>query len=680
MLMPLKFEPPEKKVLVRMVRGCLAPITRSMREFAEQEVRLPNGPFEGRLYNVERQPYAAAWFDLVDSGLWWRHFATGPTQTGKTLTCFVIPIMYHLFERRESVVCGVPSLDMVGDKWNEDIKPVIEASRYAPLLPATGKGSSGGSPVSVRFQNGTTLRFMTGGGNDKARSAFTAPVLCVTETNGFDVTSETSEEASKLEQLEGRTQAFARFGTRRHYYECTQLLDTSITNTEITQGTDTSLMIRCPHCSEYVLPEREHLVGWKDAQTIDDARDSAMVCPSNGCVWSEDDRELANQDMIPVHRGQEVQAGEVVGNLPRTDTLGFRWSATHNMFIEMAAVAAEEWRAERATSDENGERKMCQFYWAIPYTLEGAETDGITPELVAGRINERTRRVCPDDTDKVTVAVDVGKRFLHWAIMAHLSNGASLIVDYGVHIVSGYTQVGVEEAIKLALTELADDLEAPMTTDSGDELMLDLGGVDVGTEWREAIVDWCKARGPLWVAVRGLPNYKPYDTDKKKRRDRNRKGGFEAWEGAEGRYASGERFWVLNLNADYWKLRTHNGFMIENEESRRPFDENGVQIAGSITIWGDNPRIHLDSDTGRFAKQVTYAQWQIKPASNGKPAVEGWVYRRGRKNDHYQDAVAYALALGGKLGIRLVKTHTPATDSRSLSEIMKQGKQKTWAS
>src|SRR5690349_20861733 len=106
---------------------------RPMRAFAEQEIVIPTGPFEGRRFRCARQPYTGLWFDAVDSGRWSRCVATGPTQSGKTLSCFVIPLMYHRFEIGETVICGLPDMDMAADKWREDILPVIEASKYREL-------------------------------------------------------------------------------------------------------------------------------------------------------------------------------------------------------------------------------------------------------------------------------------------------------------------------------------------------------------------------------------------------------------------------------------------------------------------------------------------------------------------------------------------------------------------
>jgi hypothetical protein len=78
---------------------------RSLRQFAEAELVIPDGPSAGRRFRAHRQPFAGLWLDAVDSGRWTRYVATGPTQSGKTLCCFVLPLLYHLFEIGETVIC-----------------------------------------------------------------------------------------------------------------------------------------------------------------------------------------------------------------------------------------------------------------------------------------------------------------------------------------------------------------------------------------------------------------------------------------------------------------------------------------------------------------------------------------------------------------------------------------------
>ncbi len=224
-------------------------------------------------------------------------------------------------------------MDVAYDKWALDILPVIERSRYRDQLPTQGRGSRGGTFRSIRFKNGATLRFMSGGGGDKSRAAFTARVLVVTETDGLAVASATSKETDKLKQLEARTRAYA--SRKRVYMECTVTSTDGRTWTEYSAGTKSRIYLACPHCRSWVSPERQHLVGWQDATTAVDAREqSAVYCPECGERWSDDERVAANAEPRLVHRGQDIDGdGKVVGEAPATNTFGLRWTATTNLFV-----------------------------------------------------------------------------------------------------------------------------------------------------------------------------------------------------------------------------------------------------------------------------------------------------------------------------------------------------------
>ena len=235
-----------------------------MRRFAEEEIVIAEGPYRGR-FRVDRQPAGGFYLDLLDSGRWNRHVLTAPTQTGKTIYGFVLPILYHLFEIRETVIVGVPLMEMAKDKWREDIRPVIEASRYRDQIPRMGAGSRGGNFTAIKFRHGPTLRFMGGGGGDKTVAGFTSRVLVVTETDGLDLSGSKSREADRLKQLEARTLAYG--SRKRIYFECTVSTKAGRTWQEYTKGTESQIAVRCRHCERWVVPEREDLFGWQDADS-----------------------------------------------------------------------------------------------------------------------------------------------------------------------------------------------------------------------------------------------------------------------------------------------------------------------------------------------------------------------------------------------------------------------------
>jgi phage terminase large subunit GpA-like protein len=431
-----------------------APVVRPISQWVEDEIVLPNGPFAGQRYRHRYHPASRHWFGAIDSGRWRRFAATAPTQNGKTLMGYVAPVLYHLFELQETVIVGLPSMDMANDKWSEDFLPLIEASRYREHMPDSGEGSRGGQVKrSIHFKNGATLRFLSGGGGDKKRAGYTARVLAVTETDGMDESSESSREADKIEQLEGRTRAFG--DGARIYLECTVSIDTGRIWQEVQHGTDSRILRPCPHCAKYVAPERENLLGWQTAETEGvSGETSHWTCPACAAPWTEAERWAASAQSMLVHRGQEVTPeGEIVGEAAATQTFGLRWSAVDNPFATAKQLGVEEWRAARAANRENADRKMRQFVWCLPYESPDLDLTPLDPDAVASRSANDKRGVPPSDTIAVVVGVDTGKRKLHWTAIALRSSGGLAVIEYGSQTVEA-DRLGTTKALLLALGQL----------------------------------------------------------------------------------------------------------------------------------------------------------------------------------------------------------------------------------
>lgn len=439
-----------------------APVSRTMERWVEDEIVIPSGRFKDLRYRHSRHPASRLWFQAVDSGKWSRFAATGPTQNGKTLMCYVLPDLYHLFELGESVLVGLPSMSMANDKWSQDFLPVIQASRYRDLLPTQGEGSRGGEVKrAIKFRNGAELRFMGGGGSDKTRAGYTVRVVSVTETDGMDEAGSGSREADKIEQFEGRARSYGRTG-KRVYLECTVSIESGRIWQEFTRGTESRIARPCPHCREYVTPEREHLLGWDTSLSEEEAAQNAFwACPACGEAWTEDDREHAAKSAVLVHRGQSVTTdGEIVGDAPLTQTLGFRWSAIDNPFVTAADLGAEEWLAKRNRDRENAEKKMRQFVWSVPYEPPDVELTPLNPETIMERKSGLKKGVVPDDAIGVVVGIDTGKRALHWHVEAVGPEGKWLrVIDYGIQSVQA-DKLGVYRALVEALGQLSGYLDS----------------------------------------------------------------------------------------------------------------------------------------------------------------------------------------------------------------------------
>lgn len=294
-----------------------------------------------------------------------------------------------------------------------------------------------------------------------------------------------------------------------------------------------------------------------------------------------------------------------------------------------------------------------------------SQTMGLTEGIVANRLNGLPRGVCPPETEAVTAFVDLGKRRLHWAVVASARNAAACVVDYGVHIVSGFAEEGVETALLAALRELRDSM-AVHQVDSAGELFhrdIDLAMVDAG-HWNTVAYEFVRESGPRWRAAMGIPTWRP-----KRRRTSTERPGFECWESRQKMGKSS--IWVVNQHTDYWKRRVHEGLLVEPRREGGEFSPEGV------SLFGDDSSPHRDADTGRFAWQLVGEIWQEDPPKKDKPGKAGWRYKH---DNHYLDCMAGALCAAGIQGIRPVGDSVPvskASGSKGLSEVMGQDKKKT---
>lgn len=618
---------------------------RTMAQFAVQEITLPSGPYEGQKFNLDRQPYVRHLYYEIDSGRWVEMVTLGPSQTGKSLTCFVIPTLYHLFECAETVVCGVPSLDMSGDKWREDLLPVIQRTRYRELLPEVGGGSRGGNPTAIKFKNGATLRFMTGGGDDKSRAGFTARVLVVTETDGFDEQGETSRESTKIKQLEARTRAFGR--RRRIYKECTVSTETGHIWTKYKSGTESRLALPCPHCREFVTPEREHFTGWETAESVQEAAEKGRIfCPSCGEGWSDDQRLVANRNAILLHKGQKAtKDGEILGEPPNTETFGFRWTATNNMLWSQEEIAKEEWEKSREVDSDAAELEMRQFVWTLPAQPSAKELAEITVnQLMARALKGANRGVVPAHSMALTVGVDLGLRTAHWVAIAWNREGGGVVIDYSEHPIPSQS-MGVEVAIVHALRELRDTFEAGWAHEQGgalwkpDQVWVDLGYYD------SSVFQFVRESGSLKDnRYRGAKGFGMKDGRVTHYLRPAAKTAKIHHIGEEYHFAMEEEAgeYRIDVNADHWKSFLHGRLSVP---VRSP---DALQFYEAAA-----PKEHFE-----IAKQFT-VEAQIEEYLPGKGFVKKWTNKHKRAN-HYFDAAYNACAAGHFCGVRLIEVEKPA--------------------
>ncbi len=635
--------PKQNEPLIDTLTWCLAtaraPVVRPISQWVEDELVLPNGPFAGQRYRHGYHPASRHWFAAIDSGRWRRFAATAPTQNGKTLMGYVAPVLYHLFELQETVIVGLPSMDMANDKWSEDFLPLIEASKYRECMPDSGEGSRGGQVKrSIHFKNGATLRFLSGGGGDKKRAGYTARVLAVTETDGMDESSEGSREADKIEQLEGRTRAFGE--AARIYLECTVSIETGRIWQEVSNGTDSRILRPCPHCRAFVAPERENLLGWQTAETEGVSGETAhWSCPACAAKWTEAERWAAAERSILVHRGQEVTPdGKVVGAGVPTQTFGLRWSAIDNPFATAKQLGIEEWGAARSANRESADRKMRQFVWCLPYESPDLDLTPLDAKEVAERFATDKRGVPPADTVAIVVGIDTGKRKLHWTALALRASGGVAVIEYGDQTVES-DRLGIKKALREALGKLAAYFDEGWTGANGQCWSPAQVWVDSGWhEHTDAVYGFCAAANeglepgseqyrPAKGYGEGQPRVGCYHAPTKRSRDVLHVG--ENYHLARlrrnGRLVPGVI--LAHVDGDHWKSELHDRLSM-------PADE-----PDAMTLYRSaDPDEHQE-----FVEQLT-AEKQVETFVPGRGTVRKW--ERMRRNNHKLDSTYTALAAG----------------------------------
>lgn len=636
-----KTDSPALRKLLAAFRRARPVRPRSMLRFAEADIVLPDGPFEGHRFKASRQPFAEIWFRELDEGQWIRAVALGPTQTGKTLIAFVIPALYHLFELQETVILGAPSIDICEDKWREDLEPVIATSRFRELLPRRGSASRGGlkGRGAIQFRHGPTLRFMTGGGDDKSRAAFTSRVLLVTETDGMDRSSSTSKEADKISQLEARTDAYG--DRRRIYMECTVSVEKGRTWREYTGGTESRIVLPCPHCGEFVLPERDEFSGWQNADTLTEAQNEASFhCPECGELWSDDERDEANRGCRLLHRGQEIaKDGVVQGEAPDTDTLGFRWTATHNLFFRAKDIAAKEWRAQRDPDPENAERGIRQFLWALPLKPQELEETPLDPQAIVRRVSALERGVVPQLSEHLSGHIDLGKYRCHWSLVAWLEGATPRVVDYGTLDVP--QDRGTEEGILYALREFRDRIFDGWPLEGGSTIVPDQFWVD-GGKWTHVVYRFVR-ESREWTGDKAFQRFYPAFG---RGQSQMRKQSYTKPKQTNARIVKiGEEYhfsWVpdqqvfhVEVNADYWKTWAFQRLTSPPAE------------LGSMLLFAGEPVEHLT-----FAKHIT-AEKQIEEYIPERQTLKV-VWKQVSRDNHYLDTIYNACAAGHFCGARLI--------------------------
>jgi hypothetical protein len=632
---------------------------RSLRQFAEEEVVIPTGQYADQPFRCSRLPFAGILLDEIELGGWYMIVITAPSQSGKSLCGFVIPTLHMVLERREDTGFACPEADLHAKKWEKDFLPVMNASpRLRRYIPTRGPGSMGGGiRDAVHFPHGSSMLLFSRGGKDSNKAAVTLRTMHVTEAAGWSEASENSKEGGPLRQLAARMRGFPR-KQRRIIVEGTTTVDTDLPwrlkgddGTEKLTSSRSSLVVPCPHCEKWITPDREHLHGWHDAQSEDEAaNESFWCCPACGEEITEDERKAANRDIRLLHYGQSIdRRGRIVGDRPKVSTLWFRATQFNNLLLPVGDAAIDEWTAaqldENSPEREQAEKELCQFVHARPYKPKLFELQPLTHADITPRAIDFGSRTVPPGTLWLSRGVDVGQRRLHVVVRAwSVENGIASGRSIGIHTVAVRSEErGVRQGLFDALCELRDSEALNNYRDpSGRSFVISHSLVDAG--WMEDVV-WafmidCQEKGIKgWMPILGRGQSAPPGSGAYSHPTHVVEGGRVLWIGEQCHIRKSSRFnmpFVIE-NSDEWKSFVHDGY-------KTPTGHTGALSHFAPATPEEESLIRTYKNHLLAGKR----QWKEVP-KRGRVAV--WVHSGA--DDHYFDADAYCCVGGFLCGVRV---------------------------
>lgn len=406
----------------------------SRREYAKSVV-ISSGEYAGQFYRPEIQPVCEIVLSELDRDHWTELYFLWSVQSGKSFSFVLIESGYIIEVLKESQIIALPDETMVKTKWNE-IRTLLIDKGSSHLLPLTGDGSkAGGAPSEVTFTNGAKLKFMISGSSDAGKSGFTARHVCVDEIDKQQRGKSSSLETSPIQQYESRMQSYP---SRRRRFRGTSTIsdeDGFLWTTYQKSSSGGIVLKPCHHCGKFVFPEREHFFGWQDARNELEAMELAYIsCPECGGRWNEQDRIKAVRSSVLVHSGQSVnENGEVEGDLPPTLTGFIRANGFDDILGKsIPDIGRQEYLSRSKGSPEESERKIKQFFYAVPIRRRGLDVVELNPDDVCTKEQVSCwRNIVPEGMDRIVVGVDMHSKYLTYVAGAEPEDGSrTAVIDY----------------------------------------------------------------------------------------------------------------------------------------------------------------------------------------------------------------------------------------------------------
>jgi len=261
---------------------------------------------------------------------------------------------------------------------------------------------------------------------------------------------------------------------------------------------------------------------------------------------------------------------------------------------------------------------------------------GLTVQVVSSRLNGLAKRQLPANTVTLTAAIDLGKYYCHWAVVAWWQGAGGCVVDYGAKQVLGTDNTqdhyAAEPHIFDALLDWREQiLQTNYTDASGIVRKVDLCFVDSGA-FTNCAYKFCIDVGRPFFPSKGIANYR------KKKADTNR---LFVGDNLHCEYLPAHKVALYELDTDYWKQFIHERFMTST------FDENNMLRRGALSLY------HTEKKHTMYAEHIC-AEEYVSEFVEGKGSKQYWNKRRD--DNHWLDATYMAAAAAEVYGVKLLSS------------------------
>ena len=198
---------------------------------------------------------------------------------------------------------------------------------------------------------------------------------------------------------------------------------------------------QCPECGCFSSPHprgaRVMTIHYDEQATEEEiAQQAVLLCPVNGCLIEDGQRQAMNLTGLWVGLGQEIdEEGTVTGTLVQRDTAGFWIHGAMSPFMigGIGGLAVTRVRAERkyaVDNDRNALHQVLSKTWGVPLDI-GKQSDAIDATEVAGRAEQELMLgVVPAGVRFITVMVDVQANRFELLSRGWCADGRSVVVDF----------------------------------------------------------------------------------------------------------------------------------------------------------------------------------------------------------------------------------------------------------